>query len=423
VIAAFTSRESTQSRGYQLAACCAMHAVNDGLFAAVYPLLPLIAAGLGLSYAEAGAVKTVFSASSGILQVPAGVVAERAGEHLLLALGTGWVGFGLLGMAFAGSFVPLLALALLAGIGGNTQHPVATGIVSRLYEGPRRGTAIGTLNFAGDVGKVLAPIAVGAATLAYGWRGGLLALGALGLLGALLYLLIVPLTPPLPRTASSEEQPVASSEAPPPPLATRYSTLATDSGADAGGWGIDRPAAFTALTVVGVLDSAARGASLTFIPFLLAGKGLDPARMSFYFTILFAAGAAGKFICGPLADRFGNVAIIVITELITAGALLALLSAPLAWSIVCLLPLGFVLNGTSSVLYAAVAGLVHSTKRARGYGLYYTAIQLASAGAPIVYGLLADRAGLTTTFVAMAGATAAIVSLTLATARSLQDRP
>jgi MFS family permease len=109
------------------------------------------------------------------------------------------------------------------------------------------------------------------------------------------------------------------------------------------------------------------------------------------------------------------------TEVVTAGALLALLGAPLAWAFACLIPLGFVLNGTSSVLYAAVAGLVHAGKRARGYGLYYTATQLASAIAPILYGLLADRAGLAPTFVAMAAVTALIVPLTFGTARALRS--
>ena len=388
-----------------------MHAVNDGLFAALYPLLPLIAADLGLSYAQSGAIKTVFTGSSAVLQVPAGIAAERAGEHLLLALGTGWVGVGLLGMAFAAGFWPLLALTLLAGVGGNPQHPVATSIVSRLYEGPRRGTAIGTLNFAGDVGKVLAPIAAGAAAVAYGWQGGVLTLGAIGLAGTLLYLILVPLTSPLP----SSEGPVASSEAD-ASFATRYSLLHPSQG-----WGVDRPGAFASLTLIGALDAAARGAALTFIPFLLQGKGLDAAQMSFYFTVLFAAGAAGKFICGPLGDRFGNVAVIAATELVTAGALLALLGAPLDWALVCLILLGFVLNGTSSVLYAAVAGFVRTGKRARGYGLYYTVTQLASAIAPILYGVLADRAGLALTFVAMAAVTALIVPLTFATAHALRQ--
>src|SRR5688500_278412 len=163
----------------QLAATCSMHVVNDGLFTGAYPLLPLVAAELGLSYAQVGAIKTALSGASSVLQVPAGIVAERMGEQALLALGTGWVALGLILMALTGSYLPLLVASAIAGIGGNVQHPVASAVVSRVYEGGRRATAIGTLNFAGDVGKVLAPLVVGLAAAAAGWRAGFVTLGVL----------------------------------------------------------------------------------------------------------------------------------------------------------------------------------------------------------------------------------------------------
>ena len=134
------------SPGWQLTACPSMHVVNDALFVGLYPLLPLVAADLSLSYAEVGAIKTAYSGASAVLQVPAGIAAERWGEHLLLALGTGWLGLGLAVMAFAAAFWPLLALSLLGGLGGNVQHPVASSVVSRLFESGRRPTAIGTLS-------------------------------------------------------------------------------------------------------------------------------------------------------------------------------------------------------------------------------------------------------------------------------------
>ncbi|MBI3971224.1 MAG: MFS transporter [Chloroflexi bacterium] len=442
--------------GWQLAACSSVHVVNDALFAGLYPLLPLVAGDIGLSYAQSGAIKTVYSGISAVFQVPAGIAAERAGEHLLLALGTGWVGVGLIGMAFAAGFVPLLALALAAGLGGNIQHPVATSVVSRLFDSNRRATAIGTLNFAGDIGKVLAPLLVGVVAVGYGWRGGFLALGLAGAVFAALYLLAMPASaapasaqPPEPAgkrvgarargRAGARENGQSGKEVPPGSLslwerarvraAAAYKRTPDTARVRAaappplGGWGIRRPGLFAVLVVIGMLDSAARGASLTFVPFLLEEKGLDAASMSFYFTALFAAGAAGKFICGPLGDRFGNVAVIAITELVTAGALVALIGVSAGWVLAALLPLGFVLNGTSSVLYASVASLVDASRRARGYGLYYTASQLASALAPIAYGLLADRAGLATTFLTMAGFTALIVPFTLAAGRGLREDP
>jgi MFS family permease len=63
---------------------------------------------------------------------------------------------------------------------------------------------------------------------------------------------------------------------------------------------------------------------------------------------------------------------------------------------------------------------VDVARRARGYGLYYTCTQLATAIAPLLYGILADRAGLGPTFVVLAAVTGLIVPLTLILGRDLR---
>jgi FSR family fosmidomycin resistance protein-like MFS transporter len=384
------------SPNWQLAACSGMHVVNDALFAGLYPLLPLLAVDLGLTYAEVGAIKTAYTGAAGLFQVPASLAAERWGEQLLLGLGTTWVGAGLVGMTLSTSFSALLVLSVVAGLGGNFQHPAAASVISRLFDSGRRATALGTLNFAGDLGKVLAPAVAGGVALAIGWRGGFLALGAIGLLFGLLYLLTVP-QPPALRPAAVV-----------PGHAATY-------------WGIAEPVRFIILASVGILDAAARATLLTFLPFLLGERGIDAGGITLAFAALFAAGAAGKFVCGVLADRVGSVGLIVATELVTAGAILTLLGAPVVLLPLVVLPLGFVLNGTSSVLYAFAAELVDSSKRARGYGLFYTCVQLASAVAPLGYGVLADRLGLNVALVALGGATALIAPLALALRVKTQD--
>src|SRR5688500_233804 len=54
-----------------LATTSVVHLLNDACFAILYPLFPLIAADLGLSYAQVGLVKTAFSGASSVLQLPA----------------------------------------------------------------------------------------------------------------------------------------------------------------------------------------------------------------------------------------------------------------------------------------------------------------------------------------------------------------
>ncbi|HEX5502906.1 MAG TPA: MFS transporter [Thermomicrobiales bacterium] len=364
-----------------------VHLTNDACFALLYPLFPLIAADLHLSYAEVGLIKAAFSGASSVLQLPVGVLGERWGAGLLLLLGNAWVGAGLAGMALAGGYAVLLALALLAGLGGNAQHPLASAMVSRSFEGPRAATALGTLNFAGDLGKLLGPLAVGGVAVAFGWRpalalvGGVTAVLSLALLGG--------------RRALLPEPP-------------RESTLTT-AGASAHG----TARRFGALLLAGGLDNATRAAALTFLPFLLVRHGLPTALVSLLFSAIFAAGAAGKFACGWLGDRWGLFAVVAVTELATAAALVGFLAAPLAVVVPLALVLGFALNGTSSALMALVAQLVPVERRGHGYGVYYTATLVSGALAPLAYGALGDRAGLGTVFVAMALLTAAVVVVVL----------
>jgi MFS family permease len=73
--------------------------------------------------------------------------------------------------------------------------------------------------------------------------------------------------------------------------------------------------------------------------------------------------------------------------------------------------LGFFLNGTSSILLDGVADLFDSTKRSRGYGLYFTIYLGSGALGPIMYGFIGDTQGLHSVFVVMALASLAVVPL------------
>ncbi len=414
---AIRKSEPTASRGRVLFAAAALHTCNDAFFAVLYPLLPFIAAELSLSYAEVGLVKALFSASSGVLQLPAGLAAERWGEYMLLAWGNGWVAAGLLGMAAATTFPLLLGATILAGLGGNLQHPLAAAMVARAYEGGRRGTAIGTLNFAGDLGKMAAPALVALVAVTWGWRGTLVALGLFGLAFSLAVALARGWVRP-PAGHGLADDFAEGSDA----CAGEAGLSGSDGPGHAGavssphpnplpgGEGV-LPPAYWALGVVGMLDSSTRAAALTFLPFALEARGVGTAEIGLLFGVVFAGGAAGKFLCGPLGDRFGPFAVVLATEATTALALLGLVWGPTAAALGLALVFGFGLNGTSSVLYAAVAALVPEGMRGRGYGLYYTGVDVAAAFAALGYGLLADRFGLDGTFALMAGLTLAIIPL------------
>lgn len=378
-------RTMTAGRGTLISAS-AIHLTNDACFAVLYPLLPFIAEDLDLSYSQVGLLKATFSGASSAFQIPAGVVGMRYGEALILMLGNIWVGLGLVLMALTGSFLLLLGASLIGGIGGNAQHPLAASLVSKSVPKSQMATALSTLNFTGDVGKLIGPAIAGIIAVQFGWRA---ALASLGLFTAIFTLGIL-LNNRASKGKQGEEKPVITED---------------DDG--------EVKAGFNYIMIAGGLDTATRGASLTFIPFVLADKGFSAATISVLFSVIFAAGAFGKFACGWLTDRKGILPVIAATELVSAAILVALVIAQPWMVIPMLLLFGFALNGTSSALTVAVTSFVPASKRARGFGNYFTVSLVSSALAPLIFGFVGDLAGLVTIFVGMAILTASVVVVVL----------
>jgi MFS family permease len=352
-----------------LGTACGTHFIHDGFSDILYVLLPVWARELGLTFAQVGLLRTVYSGGMASFQIPAGLLAERWGEARLLAAGTAVTALGFVAAGFSGGFLALLGCLIAGGLGSGVQHPLSSSLVSEAYESGRR-MALGTYNFSGDLGKVVVPAAVALAVPWIGWRSAVEAYAAVGLVAALVILLV------LLRLHAGWEG-VARSET---------SRSSTD-------WGIRDVRGFQALSAIQIIDNSTRSGFLTFLPFLLIAKGSTVQSIGVALMLVFAGGAVGKFLCGALAERLGVIRTVIITEVATGGAILLLLALPLGPSLALLPPLGVALNGTSSVLYGTVADLVTSDRRARSYGIFYTLGVGASALAPFAYGLVSDWGG------------------------------
>ena len=357
-----------------LAIAALAHFLHDGFADIVYVFLPFWASELSLSLVQVGIIRTAYTGAMSVFQTPAGLLAERWGERRLLAAGTAVTAGGFLVLGWAGGFVTLLLVLLLSGAGSGFQHPLASSLVSKAYETGRRRAALGTYNFAGDVGKVTAAAAIAAAAAGLGWRTSATLAGALGLVVAVL---IAVALRGVPETATARAE--------------------REAAAGGSGWGIRDLRGFQALSAIGMIDNATRTGLLTFLPFALIAKGVSPAVAGGALALVFAGGAVGKFVCGFIAERLGVIRTVVLTEAATTVGILAIVVAPEAVVLTLLFPLGIALNGTSSVLYATVADLVSPDRRSRAYGLYYTLTIGASALAPTIYGLVGDAVGVPAT--------------------------
>ena len=368
----------------------ATHVWSDLFFALYAPLLPLIKDDLDLTFTEVAMLKSLYAAAMAVLQIPVGFMADRVGEFWLLVGGNIWVAVGLIAMSLAPTFALLLAFTLLGGLGGGTQHPLASGIVSRAYDSKARATAVGTVNFAGDLGKMAAPAIALVVALSHGWRGTMLIIG-IGAIAFFLASTFIRRSVEIGRAEPVESKP-----------------------ANGDGRDDSTTTGFKILSVVGLIDGAIRAAALTFVPFVLDDRGMEKAEIFVMLILLLAGGAFGKYICGWFSERHGLISIVWITKASAAVLLVATVYAPMVTIAPLMVLLGIGLNGTSSSLYATVAIFAPQARRSRMYGYFYTTNEIGAFAAPLLFGRIADVFSIRTSMALMGLFTATILPVSLA---------
>jgi MFS transporter, FSR family, fosmidomycin resistance protein len=366
---------------------CGAHALHDGFTDTLYLLLPILQTEFALSYAAIGMLRALYTGAMAGLQVPTAKMAQRLGGASMLAAGTAVAAIAYAGLGASTSCTMLAVALVLGGIGSSTQHPIGSSLVAAAYQGPRSRGALGTYNFAGDLGKIALPsIAAGLITV-MSWRSTATMVSLIGLVGAGAILLSLSRLPTgyFGRTEISSKDGAASKPANPPHHG------------------------FALLLAIGIIDSATRMGFLTFMPFLLRAKGAGLPEVGIALALVFAGGAAGKLVCGFVGARLGMLPTVLITEGATAAGILALLPLPIGPALALLPLIGIALNGTSSVLYGTVPELVTPERRDSAFGVFYTGTIGAGALSPVLYGLVGDAMSLPAAMLLVA----AVVLLTL----------
>ena len=320
------------------------HFIHDGFSDGLFVLLPLWANAFGLSHSQVGFLKACMSGTLAGFQMPAGFLAERFGERVVLSAGTILAGFGFVVLTFADGFSALAAILIIAGIGTSVQHPLASSIVSRAHDKSGRRAALGIYNFSGDLGKIVVPFTIAAVITAFGWQTGTTLYGIIGILaGCIIFIVLLKL--------HSGDSPAVEKQ--------------RREGCKELGFGIHDRLGFFTLSAISMIDSSARIAFMTFLPFLLVSKGLEMKAVGFSLALILSGGAAGRLICGFVAERLGILRTVVLTELATGVLIFSIIIADLNIAMFILPVLGVALNGTSSVLYGTVGDFVQQERQER----------------------------------------------------------
>jgi FSR family fosmidomycin resistance protein-like MFS transporter len=260
------------------------HGATDLAQGAVPALLVFLVPKFDLSYTLAAAVVLVATFSSSVVQPVFGHWSDRRGAQWLLPGGVVLAGIGVALAAVAPSYPLLLVAVLAGGIGVAAFHPEGSKFASYV-SGRRRASGMAVFSVGGNVGFGLGPLVGSSLVVALGLEGGLL-LAVPGLVVATLLL-----------------------------AEGRYlgGFVPRGAGPGPGLFQQDQPGAFTILQGVVVLRSIAHYGLFTFVPLWEVSKGASEAAGTRLLSLFLLAGAIGTLIGGPLADRFGRKAVIVVT--------------------------------------------------------------------------------------------------------------
>lgn len=305
-------------------------------------------------------------------------MSELIGECRLIIVGLALSGVGYFLLSNAPSALLVALCLLVIGAGTALHHAPSSALIANSYPWTKRSSALGIYNASGDVGKLAFTGCFGLAIgVGLAWQQISLIFG--------LVLILTAFGIAIASRSTFRLQHLSIHEAP--------------NGIDqpkVKGWGILSWRSFGALLVVTSIDTMVQTSVLVFIAFLMLSKGLSLTLATGATVLLLAGGIFGKAGCGYLADRIGVRSAFAVIQTLAAVGLIAVVVAPSWLAMALLVPLGAVVQGTSSITYGFAANLIDHRRMARGYALLYSSGTFASAIGPLAVGIIADRLGLET---------------------------
>lgn len=137
------------------------------------PVLPQIKETLRLTQLQTGLLITAFSVPAGLVIAVIGILSDRIGRRTVIApslivYGSAGALAGLAAIFLRHPYAALLGTRVLQGMGAAGTAPVAMALVGDLFQSKERTKALGFLEAANGLGKVLSPVlGAGAALLAW----------------------------------------------------------------------------------------------------------------------------------------------------------------------------------------------------------------------------------------------------------------
>ena len=343
----------------------------------VGPVLPLYARDFGVSATMVGLTLTVFALARLILNIPAGLIADRFGRRVLLIGGPILTSIGMFGSGFAGDIWSLLIWRFVAGAGSAFFMSGALIYLIDIAPPDLRARYVATNQWALSVGVALGPGIGGLVAERWGLAAPFHLVGVIALFAAVYAVFRLPET----RRSSGPE---LKDESPAREAAR-----------------IARSGPFLAIAfVTGTIFMTRAGTRATLVP-LHADETLawGPGELGLVFTV---TGVMTLFTLWPATwatENIGRASVILFSAMTAAlGTFVIGSSSTPMWFVLgnVILTLG---TGTAGPAPAAfVADLFPERMRGLGVGLYRSAGDVGFVLGPPALGWLSDNASMSVAF-------------------------
>lgn len=313
-----------------------VHLMNDMMQSVVSALFPVLAQSLQLSLAQIGWIAFTLNMTSSVMQPVIGLVSDKRPAPWMLPAGMFSSMLGMIGLAFALNFYMVLLAVVFVGLGSAVFHPEGSRVV-HLAAGNRRAFSQSIYQVGGNFGTMLGPVMTMMIFLPLGQKGAIW-----GTFLAAAAIIILTKVVPWYKTnlavqAGKMKQQKASGNIK-AVLSPRIVAFAL--------------AVLFAIVFARSWYAAAIGNFYQF--YIVEAYSLTIRQAQIPLFLFLAAGVAGTFFGGIMADRIGRKKMMLISILGAAPFALILPHLPLAWVYPLILVLGFILQSgfSVSVVYA-----------------------------------------------------------------------
>jgi FSR family fosmidomycin resistance protein-like MFS transporter len=352
-----------------IAALSASHLLNDTMQSLSPALYPVFRSELGLSFFQVGVITLVFQITASLLQPLIGYAADRRPMNGILPVGMGFTLVGLFLLAFARTYGLILLAVAVIGIGSAVFHPEASR-VARAASGGRYGFAQSLFQVGGNFGQSTGPLLAAFVVVPFG-QSSILAFTVL----ALIAIVLLAGVSRWHAAHRAERKHAEVKCAPRHPRAVVIRTIAV----------------LVILLFSKVLYLASIGSYYTF--YLIGAFGVTVQTAQVMLFVFLASVAAGTFLGGPLADRFGAKFVIWGSILGVLPFTLLLPHLGLVGTVICSIAIGLVLASAFSAIVVYAQELTPGNVGAVAGFFFGLSFGLGGIGAAML-GMIADHTSL-----------------------------